>query len=785
MSDEEILQKLLEFGDYLTKGTIIQDTFRWVLWMFVKGLAWIVDALEDVADTILGLKSFYNNQDFVDFVDQFQPVFVILLAFNLLYIGYLLIFQKKFNREGVFTNLIMALMIIVVLGTGMQKADRFTDDAIQAINYSGEGGKIASQVVKSNITDIGLYDINGWDNPELEEKNNIDPEFATDININSYLQKDSDITEEENLSNDGEKILSHKVETLGDGSRKIIDLEDGSWITDITKEYYYRYTVDWINMIGTLLIMAFVLITISVKLAKLFFELAFNYVLAGIIAPTDIHNGQKMKQVVQNILNIFLVTIMIFLSMKVYMIGTGWIGENFDGIVYLIAMIGFAAAVIEGPNIVERLFGIDAGLKSGWGALAGTYAAARGAQGLAKSAGRTGGAMVNKSAGAVGGLVGVAGGLAGKQQGSGEASAGQKGGAPKSAPSHEQKNNQTAESEAESGGREAAAGVEETTTANEQAPGSIHDEMDKQDGEESASGAAGPPSLHDEMAKKGYTGAGTPPSKQGKKANDAGKPGQGGAAGQGEKSGTGSGAPTGGASEAQTSGAPASGPEQGVQRMPNAPGGAEDRGSTGTSAEHSTESGAPAAGVSGGNRPGTASSGSSSTASRSGGTETAPGTSEKGASSSSGTVSPGSSPRGAGSASSGSSGSRPAASGSSGSAPVERVTTTTKTTTAGPAAPSSGASPAPARQERRTTTRTTSSGGSSRPVSGGSSGSGTREVIHEQEQVVEERHVGHVLRDTFQNNRTVQHTRTGYQVGRNTGKAMKRNVKKQVKKFKG
>ncbi|MFP3360690.1 hypothetical protein R0K17_25590, partial [Planococcus sp. SIMBA_143] len=87
------------------------------------------------------------------------------------------------------------------------------------------------------------------------------------------------------------------------------------------QEYYYRYTVDWINLIGTLLVMAFVLITISVKLAKLFFELAFNYVLAGFIAPTDMHSGQKMKQVVQNILNIFLVTIIIFLSMKVYVIG--------------------------------------------------------------------------------------------------------------------------------------------------------------------------------------------------------------------------------------------------------------------------------------------------------------------------------------------------------------------------------------------------------------------------------------------------------------------------------
>lgn len=55
-----------------------------------------------------------------------------------------------------------------------------------------------------------------------------------------------------------------------------------------------------------------------------------------------------------------------------------------EGVSYLIALFAFSLAVIDGPNIVERLFGIDAGLKSGWGALAGGYATAKGAIGVAK-----------------------------------------------------------------------------------------------------------------------------------------------------------------------------------------------------------------------------------------------------------------------------------------------------------------------------------------------------------------------------------------------------------------
>src|SRR5699024_5755673 len=297
-----------------------------------------------------------------------------------------------------------------------------------------DGGTMASATIRKNITDITLYDINDWENKKLEKKNNIKPEQVKNININSYVTEDTEVNKDgDKISDNGKEIIQNKVETLGDGSYQLTELDDGGFISDITKEFYYRYTVDWFTIIATLLIVCFVLITVSVKLSKLFFELAFNYLLANIIAPADVHSGQKIKQVIQNILNIFFVMIMIFLSIKVYMIGTTFIQNHFTGLMYLIAMLGFALAVIDGPNMVERLFGIDAGLKSGWGAIAGTYAMARGAGGiakgagslaknagkggfnLAKGAGKATGATASKVAGGGAGAVGLAKGLASKQ----------------------------------------------------------------------------------------------------------------------------------------------------------------------------------------------------------------------------------------------------------------------------------------------------------------------------------------------------------------------------------
>ncbi|RST60085.1 hypothetical protein D5F11_008445 [Siminovitchia terrae] len=59
------------------------------------------------------------------------------------------------------------------------------------------------------------------------------------------------------------------------------------------------------------------------------------------------------------------------------MIGTAYMEETLDTFPYLIALIAFYLAVIDGPNIVKRLFGIDAGLKNGWGILAGAYAGSK------------------------------------------------------------------------------------------------------------------------------------------------------------------------------------------------------------------------------------------------------------------------------------------------------------------------------------------------------------------------------------------------------------------------
>ncbi|MDZ5480295.1 pLS20_p028 family conjugation system transmembrane protein [Bacillus thuringiensis] len=383
MKDEEILKVLESFSDYLQVGDIVNYVLRWLGWFLIVGLSLVVDALEGVTDAILGIKGFFNSPEIQNFVDMLYPLFVVLLAISFLYIGYMFIMNKQMNRSQIIINIFITLSVLCLLSTGMTKVDKFTDDAI-AVVKSEQKGSLSDEIIKKNITDIAVIDQNGWKKKEdLNPKNNIPEKNIRQIDITEKIDSDFKFTKDKDLSDGGQKILQNKRVMDALGVASLAELKDG-WF-DFFPEKYYRWHWNFWNIFFTLLITGLTLLLVSIKLARLFYELAFNYLLANLLAPADVANGQKLKAVLSNILNIFIATIMIFLSLKLYLIGTGFLHDELNGVPYLIALAAFSMAVLDGPAVVERLFGIDIGLKSSWGMLVGGFALGKGIGSLANS----------------------------------------------------------------------------------------------------------------------------------------------------------------------------------------------------------------------------------------------------------------------------------------------------------------------------------------------------------------------------------------------------------------
>ncbi|MFZ7760001.1 pLS20_p028 family conjugation system transmembrane protein [Bacillus thuringiensis] len=407
MNDEKVLEILKMFNDYLEIGGFINYILRSIGWMIIIGLSYLVDALEGITDKILLVKTLFASEEVQSFVRDFQPVLYILFAFSLIYIGYTLIFNRKTNREQIAVNIFISMGVIVLLSTAMMQADKFTDKAIKAVDLKGSG-TTSEKIIKDGLTDVAQFDIEKWKTTKLKESNKIPQENIRRIDILEKIDKGFKIDKDTDLSGDGKKILEKKMSIAPDGKEVLIDLKNG-WF-DFWPDKYYRWDWDFWKIAPSLFVIGMTLLFTAIKLGKLCFELAFSYILANLVAPADVANGQKTKHILLNILNSFLIMIMIFISLKLYLIGMNYIHENMNGIAYVLALVCLSLAVVDGPVICERIFGIDAGLKNGWGVVAGGYALGKGISkatgGIASKAGNmlksTGKGALQAGAGAAG-----------------------------------------------------------------------------------------------------------------------------------------------------------------------------------------------------------------------------------------------------------------------------------------------------------------------------------------------------------------------------------------------
>jgi len=374
MANGDLASKLEEFQDLLSISDLVSDALRSIGWLLVRGLSFIIDGLEQITNDILLIKSFFNNPQVVEFVQTIQPFLYVILAGSFLFTGYLMIFQKKFDREGFLINLFITLLVLGLLSPTMIKTSEFTDKAITSINqdgvYENQDHTLSQSVLQKNVHDLVEYDKTAFKDTKIKIPNSIPASQIKNIDIDDVFDSD-----EYRLSKEGEDISQNKLAWNG---KEMTETELDQSGVEWNNQYYYRYHPNWLTILVTLGVMGFTLFSISYKLARLSFELAFNYVLAILVAPADLHSGQKTKKVIQSILNTFLVIILIFVSIKLYTIGTAYLADTLDGLAYLIALIAFSAALIDGPNMVERLFGIDAGLKRGWGVALGAYAVGKG-----------------------------------------------------------------------------------------------------------------------------------------------------------------------------------------------------------------------------------------------------------------------------------------------------------------------------------------------------------------------------------------------------------------------
>lgn len=352
-----MVDQLLKFQDLLHVAAFWWDVLRGIAFALLKAFAWVADALSGAAKEVYGLINFYQYQPVQDFINKYQPVVWALATVAVAYFGWQLIITRKFDRDKLINNIVFAITLLFVLPWAMQQGAELTTAGVNLLH----GKQSASvQTFKSNITDLYTVDKHGWKSTDtqndIEDKNDlIVLDITEQVDTGGKLFDDSPISEE------GEKLLTKRLNKI-DGKFKEANMKSFWGFGDPA---YYRYSWHpWLiafELITKGIVYGFVIF----KSAKLINEIGLLYVITSGIALTDLKDGQRNKQLATKIRDSFIVLYLMMFLINFFDIWSAFIADSsLSALVKPIAVAGGAWLVIDGPNFIEQLFGIDAGLSS-------------------------------------------------------------------------------------------------------------------------------------------------------------------------------------------------------------------------------------------------------------------------------------------------------------------------------------------------------------------------------------------------------------------------------------
>lgn len=248
--------------------------------------------------------------------------------------------------------------------------------------------------------------VNGTDNSTIN--NTVKALESIKIKVGDY---DYSVMEWLNVSNNRElyenteklKDISSQFTTIEDLEQyKVTDIQSGiayAWRSIVTwghaDEYVYKYNFNFLRGAFELIIVAFCLLFAGLKVASVLFDIIFARLIAPIVIASDMHGSGRAKQMVQNLISSYLILITVVLLLRIYIMvlfaikkdGSA-VGNNLAA--ELMIMLGGAKFVIDGPDIIVKILGIDAGVKSGLGTIMGIRTAASMARGAAHSVSNVG-----------------------------------------------------------------------------------------------------------------------------------------------------------------------------------------------------------------------------------------------------------------------------------------------------------------------------------------------------------------------------------------------------------
>ena len=399
----ETLDILINYNSYFEQYGIVEDAIRSILMGILKVIRNICNAAYGLYNAAYELLDFTEYGPIQSFLSEFDVFIKVGLIASLLIIAYIYIVDHG-NRPNWIKNIFLAVIVVTSIGTvtmminGMIKESRI---AILNWNVSGSNTSIVDSTILNNSYDL-LYMINNrfYDFDDTQVNN-----FSTieSIDIHEVVEPGDN-----RLDQKGKEIFSNYVYYDTDGNPKLTKIEKSGWLSFSETPYYYRWHINFIPLYIHLTGLFLALVIASFKVVQLLWELIVSQLLVAIFSG-DITGSARLKKIITFLFNTYLVLFLMPVFFKIYELLLAYVNTlGFSSMTVSFFSLFLAFCLVDGPNIIQQLTGIDAGLTSGFGKI---YAATH----VANAAGKVAGTIVGGAA-SVGGFVGGIGSVLNKNE---------------------------------------------------------------------------------------------------------------------------------------------------------------------------------------------------------------------------------------------------------------------------------------------------------------------------------------------------------------------------------
>lgn len=366
---EEVITVLKKNRDIFHTSTIPGGIFRYIGWSVMKGLVWVAEQCAKLFDESFKFIDFTRYEPVEKFLTSWKPVVFALISLSILFLGLIMIFWQE-KKPKLMMNICLAVLIMTSSGYLIDQLNGFVSDDIRSAILNDGDTSTGSSGLVYDMVGNSIYDLIYIDD-KLDgglmkmTKNNrkLYDDFTKEdlelMSINEVLKLDD-------VKAESKDLVSNRI-YYKKGNLELKEIYNGVAWTDLLNEYYYRYDVEWFTVIVGLVSLIIVYVCLAYKVVRILYEVVVQRLLAALYSA-NLSSGQKTLKILDSIKDSYITLILVMVCLKIYLLAFKMVGETqFAAFSKVMLLFFLALAVADGPNIIQKLTGVDAGLSSGMG----------------------------------------------------------------------------------------------------------------------------------------------------------------------------------------------------------------------------------------------------------------------------------------------------------------------------------------------------------------------------------------------------------------------------------